>query len=312
MAEARAASARVVRLATRGSPLARWQADHVARLIEARSPDVAVEPVVVRTEGDRRQDAPIWQIGGKGLFVREIQAAVLGGRAHAAVHSAKDMPADEPDGLCVAAIASRADARDVLVGGCLAELRPGARIGTGAPRRRAQLAHLRPDLTFAELRGNIGTRLEAASSHPIVMAVAALDRLDVDPTDRGLVVDVLDPGDLLPQVGQGAIAVEARTDDHSTIELLRDAVDHRPSHRAVAAERAFLAELGGDCDLPCGAHASVVEGDTLRLEALLASLDGRVVVRHGETGSDPEALGHTVGRALLDDAGGRALLGVER
>ena len=299
-----------MRLATRGSPLALWQADHVARLIRDRS-DVAVETVVVRTEGDRRQDAPIWQIGGKGLFVREIQAAVLDGRADAAVHSAKDMPAAGPDGLCVAAVARRADARDVLVGGRLAELPPGARIGTGAPRRRAQLAHLRPDLTFAELRGNIGTRLEAASVHPIVMAAAALERLEVDPTDRGLVVDVLDPGDLLPQVGQGAIAVEARSDDDPLVQLLRDAVDHEASHRAVAAERAFLAELGGDCDLPCGAHASiVVEDDGLRLEALLASLDGRVVVRHRETGTDPQALGHAVGRALLDEAGGSALLGV--
>ncbi len=298
-----------MRLATRGSPLARWQADHVAQLIRERF-DVAVETVVVRTEGDRRQDAPIWQIGGKGLFVREIQAAVLDGRADAAVHSAKDMPAAEPDGLCVAAVARRADARDVLVGGRLAELSPGARIGTGAPRRRAQLAHLRPDLTFAELRGNIGTRLEAASVHPIVMAAAALERLEVDPTDRGLAVDVLDPGDLLPQVGQGAIAVEARGDDDLVVQLLRDAVDHEDSHRTVAAERAFLAELGGDCDLPCGAHGSIVDDDGLRLEALLASLDGRVVVRHCATGTDPDALGHVVGRALLDEAGGSALLGV--
>jgi hydroxymethylbilane synthase len=303
---------RVVRLATRGSRLARWQADHIAQLIRARYPEVAVEPVVVRTEGDRRQDAPIWQIGGKGLFVREIQAAVLDGRADAAVHSAKDMPAGAPDGLRVAAVAKRADARDVLVGGRLAELRPGARIGTGAPRRRAQLAHLRPDLTFAELRGNIDTRLDAASAHPIVMAAAALDRLGIDPTDRDLAVDVLDPGDLLPQVGQGAIAVEARTDDGPTVELLQAAVDHQDAHRAVAAERAFLAELGGDCDLPCGAHATIVDGDTLRLEALLASLDGRVVVRQVETGTDPEALGQAVGRALLDDAGGSALLGVAR
>lgn len=300
---------RVLRLATRGSPLARWQADHVAQAVRDRF-DVTVETVIVRTEGDRRQDAPIWQIGGKGLFVREIQAAVLDGRADAAVHSAKDMPAAEPSGLCIAAVARRADARDVLVGGRLAELPAGARIGTGAPRRRAQLAHLRPDLTFAELRGNIGTRLEAASAHPIVMAAAALGRLGVDPIDRGLVVDILDPGDLLPQVGQGAIAVEARIDDAEVVRLLREAVDHDRSHRAVAAERAFLAELGGDCDLPCGAHAIAVDDEELRLEALLASLDGRVVVRHREFGADPDALGHAVGRALLDDAGGRALLGV--
>ncbi|MFA9566344.1 MAG: hydroxymethylbilane synthase [Acidimicrobiales bacterium] len=304
-------SPRVVRLATRGSPLARWQTEHVAGLIRGRHPEVAVEPVVVKTEGDRRQDAPIWQIGGKGLFVREIQAAVLHGRADAAVHSAKDMPGEQLDGLLLAAIAVRADASDVLVGGRLAELRPGARVGTGAPRRRAQLAHLRPDLTFAELRGNIGTRLDVASDHPIVMASAALDRLGVDPTERGLDVDVLDHADLLPQVGQGAIAVESRADADGMIDLLA-AVDHEPSRRAVVAERAFLAELGGDCDLPCGAHATVQNDGTLRLEAMLASLDGRVLVRHTGTGPDPDALGHTVGRALLEEAGGSALLAVGR
>jgi len=304
-------SPRVVRLATRGSPLARWQTEHVAGLIRGRHPEVAVEPVVVKTEGDRRQDAPIWQIGGKGLFVREIQAAVLHGRADAAVHSAKDMPGEQLDGLLLAAIAVRADASDVLVGGRLAELRPGARVGTGAPRRRAQLAHLRPDLTFAELRGNIGTRLDVASDHPIVMASAALDRLGVDPTERGLDVDVLDHADLLPQVGQGAIAVESRADADGMIDLLA-AVDHEPSRRAVVAERAFLAELGGDCDLPCGAHATVQNDGTLRLEAMLASLDGRVLVRHTGTGTDPDALGHTVGRALLEEAGGSALLAVGR
>lgn len=300
-------SPRVVRLATRGSPLARWQTDHVAGLIRARHPDIVVEAVVVSTEGDRRQEAPIWQIGGKGLFVREIQAAVLDGRADAAVHSAKDMPAHHPAGLGLAAIAPRADAGDVLVGGRLGDLRPGARIGTGAPRRRAQLAHLRPDLTFAELRGNIATRLEAAASHPIVMAAAALDRLGVDPTEHGLEVDALDHADLLPQVGQGAIAVETRADESGIADLLL-AADHEPSHRAVTAERAFLAELGGDCDLPCGAHAAVVDGGLVRLDAMLASLDGRVLVRHSETGADPAALGCAVGRALLGEAGGSALL----
>ena len=302
-----ASSPRVVRLATRGSPLARWQADHVAGLIRTRYPEVVVETVVVTTEGDRRQDAPIWQIGGKGLFVREVQAAVLDGRADAAVHSAKDMPAQHPDGLVLAAIAPRADAGDVLIGGRLVDLPPGARIGTGAPRRRAQLAHLRPDLTFAELRGNIATRLAAAASHPIVMAAAALDRLGVDPTEHGLEVDALDHADLLPQVGQGAIAVETRSGQNGIVDLL-DAVDDESSHRAVAAERAFLGELGGDCDLPCGAHAVVAGDGTIRLDAMLASLDGRVLVRHTDTGVDAAALGYAVGRALLGEAGGSALL----
>ncbi len=298
--------ARTLRLATRGSPLARWQTDHVASLIGEHHPEVTVEPVVVRTEGDRRQDLPIWQIGGKGLFVREIQAAVLDGRADAAVHSAKDMPAAEPDGLTLTAVAPRADECDVLVGGRLADLTPGCRIGTGAPRRRAQLAHLRPDLTFSELRGNIATRLEAASSHPIVMAAAALQRLEIDPESIGLVVDVLDHRDLLPQVGQGAIAVESRSDDEETAELL-GAVTDPAAFVAVSAERSFLAELGGDCDLPCGAHATV-DGGAIRLEVMLASLDGRVVLRGVETGTDPGVVGTAAARALLDDAGGSSLL----
>lgn len=298
----------MVRAATRGSALARWQTDHVGELIRRVDAAVSISDVVVSTVGDRNTDVPIHSMGGKGVFVKEVQAAVLDGRADFAVHSAKDLPADTPDGLVLVAVPARADARDVLVGARWDELGPGARIGTGSVRRRAQLAWLRPDLTFGELRGNIATRLEkAADFDAIVMAAAALDRLGETPD----VVDRFDPMIVVPQVGQGALAVECRVDDATTRELVA-AIEHGPTRRVVDAERGFLSELGGDCDLPAAAHAVPAEESApageIRIEALLASLDGRVLVRASRRGADAEALGREVARHLLDDAGGTDLL----
>lgn len=290
-----------IRAATRGSELARWQTDHVAALLAPAG--VLIEPVVVSTIGDRDQLAPIHTMGGKGVFVKEVQAAVLDGRADIAVHSAKDLPAGTPDDLALAAIPERADARDMLIGARWDDLRPGAKVATGSVRRRAQLAWLRPDLTFAELRGNIATRLEKAESFDaIVMAAAAVDRLGLDVG----VAERFDPESVLPQVGQGALAVECRADDAATRERLT-AIEHRASRRAVDAERAFLDELGGDCDLPAGAHASL-DGEEIELTGMLASLDGRVLVRDRRRATDAEALGRAVARFLLDDAGGSDLL----
>lgn len=287
-----------MRAATRGSALALWQTRHVAALLGDE-----LDEVVVSTVGDREAERPIHTMGGKGVFVKEVQAAVLDGRADIAVHSGKDLPAITPDGLVLAAIPARADARDALVGCRLDDLGPGARVATGAVRRRAQLAWLRPDLVFAELRGNIATRLDKASGFDaIVMAAAALDRLDVDPG----VVDRLDPTVMVPQVAQGALAVECRADDASTIAALA-AIDHRDTRTVVEAERAFLAELGGDCNLPAGGHA-VPTNDGIRLVGMLSSLDGRVQIREARTGADPGALGRAVARHLLDDAGGADLL----
>jgi hydroxymethylbilane synthase len=292
-----------LRAATRGSTLARWQADHVAALMAAAHPGLEVEAVVVRTTGDRQADRPLGELGGKGVFVKEVQAAVQDGRADLAVHSAKDLPSLTPDGLVIAAVPERADPRDALVGGRLHDLAPGATIATGSLRRRVQLAAQRPDLTFTGLRGNIETRLAAAAHHgAVVVAQAALDRLG-----RGSeATEILDPTVVLPQAGQGTLAVECRVDDRATREALA-AIVHEPSERALRAERAFLAELGGDCDLPAGAFA-VVEGDGVRVEGLLASLDGHVLLRHAVTGSDPEAAGRAVARFLLDEAGGSAIL----
>jgi hydroxymethylbilane synthase len=295
-----------LRAATRGSTLARVQTAAVAELLRAAGA-AEVEPVVVDTVGDRRQDAPIWAIGGQGVFVKEVQAAVLDGRADIAVHSAKDLPSTPTEGLVIAAIPPRGDPRDALVGGTLAGLPVGARIGTGSIRRRAQLAWLRPDLTFAGLRGNMETRLAKASGFDaIVVAAAALDRLGRSSARS----EVLDPEVVVPQVGQGALAVECRADDTATRALLA-AIDHPPSRLAVEAERAFLREIGGSCDLPVGAYATVAaDGVSIRLEGMLATGDGRIVLRHRDADVDPVALGRRVARHLLDEGGGSDLLDV--
>ncbi len=292
-----------LRAATRASALAVRQTEIVSRLL-SETCDVTVEAVPVSTVGDRQAGTPIGAMGGKGVFVKEVQAAVLDGRADIAVHSAKDLSSSTPEGLVLAAVPPRGDPRDALVGCRLAHLRPGATVATGSIRRKAQLAWMRPDLVFAELRGNIATRLKKASAFDaIVMAAAALQRLGLEP----VVLDVLEPDVFVPQVGQGAIAVECRADDRAVLETLL-AIEHEPSRRAVDAERAFLAELGGDCDLPAGAYAVVGAGGTLELTGLLASPDGQTLIRDTRGDHDPETLGRSVARHLLDERGGRALL----
>jgi hydroxymethylbilane synthase len=294
----------VIRIATRASALARWQAERVgARL------GTDIEYVLVTTTGDRDQTSDLHAIGGQGVFTKEVQHAVLDGRADIAVHSAKDLPAATPAGLVLAAIPERADPRDALVGSRLDDLVAGARVGTGSVRRRAQLAGLRPDLTFGPLRGNIETRLQKREEQgydAIVVAHAALERLGF--ADR--TAEVLEPKVLLPQVAQGALAVECRTDDTRTRARL-DAIDDALAHRAVDTERAFLAALGGGCDLPCGALARVEDSDgALVLDALLASLDGHVVLRTRVAGDDERDVGTTAALDLLDAKGGRELLEV--
>ncbi len=293
-----------LRAATRGSELARWQTDRVAALIREAHPEAEVEVVAVDTFGDRRRDLPIWELGGKGVFAKEVQAAVLDGRADLAVHSAKDLPSVTPPDLVLAAVPVRADPRDALVGSRLADVPAGATVATGSPRRRAQLADARPDLTFADIRGNVPTRVAKAEGlGAVVVAAAALDRLGL--ADRA--AEVLDPSVLLPQVGQGTLAVECAASRPDVAELLA-AVEHGPSRRGLDAERAFLAELGGDCDLPAGAHATLGTDGSLRLDSILASLDGHVILRHRVEGDHGEALGSATARHLLDHAGGAALL----
>lgn len=297
---------RALRVATRASALARWQAERVVELL-----DRPAELVVVSTRGDRDTASTIHTLGGTGVFVKEVQNAVLRGDADLAVHSAKDLPPRAPEGLVLAAVPERGDPRDALVGSTLADLPTGARIGTGSVRRRAQLAALRPDLTFGELRGNIPTRLErAAEFDAVVIAAAALDRLGL----AARATERLDPSTLLPQVAQGALAIECRADDADTLAALAE-IDDATAHAEVRAERAFLDQLGGGCTLPCGALARTTkrvatgnEVGMISLDVLLASLDGRIVLRAQGRGTDPEALGLEVARRLLDEQGGRAIL----
>jgi len=294
-----------IRLATRGSPLALRQTEIVSELLRRADPGVRVEPVVVRTRGDQDASSPLDQIGGQGVFVTEVEAAVTGGRADAAVHSAKDMTSTMGDHLVLGAVPPRADPRDGLVGCTLADLPAGGLVATGSARRRAQLAYLRPDLVFTQLRGNMARRLAVGEDGSVsaVVAVAALERLGWE----ARLSDVLDPLDVLPQAGQGAIAVQCRAGDEGTRRLL-GAIDHEPSHRALRAERAVLAALGGSCTVPVGAFAVPVAtgaggSASLRVSGLMASGDGRTVIRMALEGDDPEAVGTELARALLEGGG---------
>ena len=278
-----------LRIATRGSPLALTQAESVAARLGADA-----EIVVIKTEGDRRTDVPLEALAGRGVFTSEVQAAVLDGRADIAVHSAKDLPSSrelQVDGLVLACVPERADVRDCLIGSTVAGLPRGATVGTGSTRRQALLAHVRPDLTFVGLRGNIATRLARVGElDAIVGAVAALTRLGL--ADR--IDEAFDPSTFEPQVGQGALAVECRRDDAATLDRLAE-IDDVDAHRAVLAERAFLATLGGGCDAPVGAHA-VAAGDALTLTGFLLTDDGPRWEQ--ASGDSPAALGERVAKAL--------------
>jgi hydroxymethylbilane synthase len=258
-----------LRLATRGSRQASTQAGLVADEVRAAT-GADVELVFVETTGDQRRDVPLHVIGGQGVFVKEVQQAVLDGRADGAVHSAKDLPSEAHPELVIGAFCRRRDPADALVGRSLAELALGATVATGSVRRRAQLALARPDLDFLELRGNIHTRLERVpEGGAIVMACAALDILGL--TER--VAERLDPARFVPAVGQGCVAVECRAGDSPTLELLA-AVDDAPTRHSVEVERSFLAELGAGCTLPVGAHAA--DG------VLRTFLAGSIPTRDGE------------------------------
>ena len=288
---------RPLRLATRGSAQARTQAQAVADALMAAHPGRTVELVFVETLGDRTQhaDIPLHTIGGQGVFVKEVQSAVLRGDADIAAHSAKDLPSVTADGLQLEAFCKRRDARDVLVGATLAGLPSGAEVATGSVRRRAQLSVVRPDLEFLELRGNIHTRLgKIPDGGAIVMAAAALDILGL--LDQ--ISDYLPPATFVPSPGQGCVAIECRQGDAEMVEVL-EAIDDAPSRRAVEVERAFLAELGSGCSLPVGAHATAHT-----LTAFLGAADGadHVVetVELPDEHDDALARGAALARAMRD------------
>lgn len=286
----------MLRAATRASPLALWQTDAVARLVAAAHPGLVVEAVPMQTRGDRLAEASLADIGGKGVFVRALQAAVLEGRADLAVHSAKDLPAITPAGLCIAAVPPRGEVRDALVGARLGDLPPGAVVATGAARRRVQLADRRADLRFADLRGNIDTRLAKAEAFDaVVVALVALERLGRRPP----LLEALPVEVMVPQVGQGALAVECRADDTEVRGRLA-AIQDPATRRCVDAERAFLAALGGDCTIPAGAYARLRDG-AVHLCGVLAPDEGGPLSRAEVSGTDGVLAGRRLAAALLGE-----------
>jgi len=290
-----------VRIGTRGSPLALRQAELVAEGLRRAWPGLVVELVPIRTSGDRLAHAHLAEVGGKGLFVKEIEEALLDERIEAAVHSLKDLPAGLPPGLVLAAYPEREDPRDVLVrrsGGGLGDLPPGGRVGTASLRRRAQLVARRPDLVVEAIRGNVETRLRKLDQIPydaIVLAAAGLRRLGLEPPGA----TVLAPEEMLPAVGQGTLAIETREGDGETRRRV-GALDHAETRAASAAERAFLAAIGGTCTTPLAAYARR-EGGSLTLDAFLATPDGSRILRDGETltRGAPEDLGRAVADRML-------------
>ncbi len=285
-------------IATRSSPLARWQAEAVSSRLKSQG--VETDFLLVSTEGDKDRARQIQDMAGEGVFVKEVQIAVLEGKADIAVHSAKDLRSRPTNGLNLVGFLERGDPRDALIGKSLDQIQEGGVVASGSARRRVQLADLRPDLQFVGLRGNIKTRIEIAQSadvDAVVVAKAALDRLGISE----LADHVFESDQMIPQVGQGAIAIECREDDLDTTGLLGEVVDELTG-TCVMAERSYLAELGGGCELPVGAYA-YKRGDDLYLETLLASLDGGTVLRAKHQGSDPITLGAQTAQELLASGG---------
>lgn len=298
---------RAIRIGTRGSALARWQAERVKARLRAMKPDLECTLKVFTTAGDLSLDRPLPEIGGKGLFTEELERALLAGGIDLAVHSLKDLPVDNPPGLILGALPERGDARDALVSArysTLKELPKGGRVGTSSLRRGAQLLSIRPDLVLLSLRGNVDTRIRKAMEggfEAIVLAAAGLLRLG----HGSAISSYLSFEEMLPAPGQGALAVQCRKDDEGTLALLA-AIDDRATRRSVSAERCFLGSLGGGCSAPIAALGRV-DGAMIELEGLVASRDGTQIVRVRGAGSDPGELGaRLAGEAL--SKGARELL----
>jgi len=302
-----------VRMGTRGSALARWQTDYVARLLHTAWPGLRIEIEILHTQGDRVLDKPLPEIGGKGLFTAELEDALHSGAIDLAVHSLKDLPTDDADGLMIGAIPARGPVQDVLVsrsGRSLEQLPAGAVIGTSSRRRGAQIRHHFPHLVLADIRGNVDTRLRKALDadgpyDAIVLAQAGVERLG-----RGAAINAVLPLDLvLPAPGQGALAVQCRADD--PLAALLAPLDHAPTRAAVEAERAFLAGLGGGCAVPVAAYGTL-QGETLTVRGRVTAADGSRQV-DVEAGGDPAAAAE-LGRRLAQQAieqGAAALLQAE-
>jgi hydroxymethylbilane synthase len=302
-----------LRIGTRGSPLAMWQAEYVRKLILDKLPETTVTITPIKTKGDKLLLAPFAEIGGKGVFVKEIEDALLEGRVDVAVHSLKDLPTQLPDGLHLGGVTKRHSALDALCsreGAVLDALPHGARVGTSSLRRTAQLLALREDLRIEPIRGNVDTRLRKLSTlglDAIVLAKAGLERMGLE----GEITEVFPPERILPAPGQGIIAMEAREDDalaNSILSLIKDS----KAGAEAEAERAFLARLGGGCQVPVGCY-SEAEGEGIRISGLIASPDGREVVRETIKGSLTERVSLAVELAeRILAAGGERILNAIR
>ncbi|MTW19677.1 hydroxymethylbilane synthase [Allochromatium palmeri] len=290
-----------IRIATRKSPLAMWQAEHVTARLKALHPGLTVEIIGMTTKGDQLLDSPLSKVGGKGLFVKELEQGMLAGEADIAVHSMKDVPVEFPEGLHLAVIMERENPYDAFVSNTyasLADLPEGACVGTSSLRRQSQLADRRPDLRIEPLRGNVNTRLaklDAGEYDAIILAAAGLIRLGFESRIR----DCIDPVDSLPAIGQGAIGIECRIDDARVHQLIAPLADRDTTDR-VLAERAMNARLNGGCQVPIGGHA-VLDGDQLILKGLVGTTDGTRILRAEASGprAEAEAIGVRVAEDLL-------------
>lgn len=286
--------------ATRPSTLARWQTRLIIQELQRHWQALECEEVIISTKGDRTLDSALPEIGGKGLFTEELELALLEGRVHAAVHSLKDLPTDDTEGLKIGAIPPRADFRDVLIcpaGLNLDELPAGAIVGTSSNRRRAQVLAFRQDLNIKSIRGNIDTRIrkvKAGQFDAILLAAAGINRLGL----QEYITQYLPVEIMLPAPGQGALAVQCRSDDAETLNLLQ-VINHIDTNQAVQAERAFLSALGGGCSLPVGALAEVFGGE-IKLQGVVANLDGKCLMRLSTSGHDPFFVGETLAQKCLD------------
>lgn len=298
-----------VRIATRRSRLALWQAEHVAARLAALHPGLVVTLVPIVTEGDRIQDRSLAAVGGKGLFIKELERAMQDGVADLAVHSMKDLPGRLAAGFTIAAALERGDARDAFVSNAhdsLASLPRGARVGTSSPRRECQLRHRRPDLEIVVMRGNVETRLrklDRGDCDATVLAAAGLERLGLETRIRAC----LAPREMLPAVGQGVVGIECRSDRAEVLELVRP-LEHRETRLALDAERAFSAGLGASCRSPIAAHASLASG-SLRLAGLVGSADGATIFADETSGpaADAARLGSDLAQRLVAAGAGRLL-----
>lgn len=298
-----------IKIGTRGSALALWQAHWVQSKLAASHPEQPVELVIIKTQGDKILDVPLAKVGGKGLFVKELEEALLAKEIDLAVHSMKDVPSVMPDGLMLAAILEREDPRDVLLSTRftgLADLPLGGVVGSSSLRRQSQLLNLRPDLQVVSLRGNVNTRiskLEAGQFDAILLAAAGVKRLDL----MQYVVEYLDPQQMIPANGQGAIGIEIREND-SLISPLISPLNHRPTWQCVSAERAFLATLEGGCQVPIAGYAQLQE-EILHFVGRVSSLDGTEMITQQMQGQadQPISLGQRLAQALLEKGAKRIL-----